>query len=365
MKVLLFLLLPITAFAKFEATTTVQVHPGMIAINPTANPGTLLTKNYMENEFETVVAPTTLRAALLSLQPDNAKKKPIPDEAVEKLRQKISAQPRRGTDFIEITATADTKKGALRLSNAVAEAYMNRRLETEKARATKALKALDAELLAQSEFVAEYRKELTHLIQKHGIPYFENDRGIPVGKTAGNMLQNARERLDQFEVKRDQLELQTKKLTELSDQELMTYAAGLDLPENKVSGHQKKFQEARNKKLALLEKGLELKHPEVLALDTEATKHKTNAQKELVSLKDKLNTKLALTNRQIERMNEMLKNKKKETIELSLIQSQYHQAKEDYEQSRAMLREMKIKQQEARVLLKLPRDPVTLHERAK
>lgn len=52
-------------------------------------------------------------------------------------------------------------------------------------------------------------------------------------------------------------------------------------------------------------------------------------------------------------------------IELSLKQAQYHQAKEAYEQSRTMLHELKIKQEEARVLLKMPRDPVTLHEAAK
>ena len=46
-------------------------------------------------------------------------------------------------------------------------------------------------------------------------------------------------------------------------------------------------------------------------------------------------------------------------------QHNYNQSKEDYEQSQVMFREMKIKQQEARVLLKMPRTPATLHERAK
>ena len=54
-----------------------------------------------------------------------------------------------------------------------------------------------------------------------------------------------------------------------------------------------------------------------------------------------------------------------ETVELSLKQHNYNQAKEDYEQTRDMLREMKIKQQEARLLLKMPKTPVTIHERAK
>ena len=38
---------------------------------------------------------------------------------------------------------------------------------------------------------------------------------------------------------------------------------------------------------------------------------------------------------------------------------------EDYEQSRDMLREMKVKQQEARIRLKMPKTPITIHQRAK
>lgn len=52
-------------------------------------------------------------------------------------------------------------------------------------------------------------------------------------------------------------------------------------------------------------------------------------------------------------------------LQLDLKKSTFDQAREQFEQASAMLREMKIKQQEARVLLKMPRSPVTIHERAK
>jgi len=52
-------------------------------------------------------------------------------------------------------------------------------------------------------------------------------------------------------------------------------------------------------------------------------------------------------------------------VGISLIQHNFSQFMEAHEQSRDMLREMKIKQQEERVLLKMPRNPVTIHERAK
>jgi len=53
-----------------------------------------------------------------------------------------------------------------------------------------------------------------------------------------------------------------------------------------------------------------------------------------------------------------------DVIDLSIRQHIYIQAKETYEQSQAMLNEMKIKQQETRTLLKMPRTPVTIHKHA-
>jgi hypothetical protein len=52
------------------------------------------------------------------------------------------------------------------------------------------------------------------------------------------------------------------------------------------------------------------------------------------------------------------------TVDLSLRQNSYNQALETFTQSREMLREMKIKQDEARILLKVPFEPITIHQRA-
>ncbi len=51
--------------------------------------------------------------------------------------------------------------------------------------------------------------------------------------------------------------------------------------------------------------------------------------------------------------------------DLSFPLHNFQQAKNDYLQSRDMLRDMMIKHQEARLLFKIPRNPVTIHERAK
>lgn len=155
------------------------------------------------------------------------------------------------------------------------------------------------------------------------------------------------------------------KLAALRDDQLILFAAGLDLPESKITDDYLRYQKARTKKLALFDKGHQPTDWEVLAINQQIKQWDDKIHQELSELKTSLITKLALINRQVERMEKMLKEKENGSIDLSLRQSQYNQAKEQDEQTREMLREMKIRQQEARVLLKMPRKPVTLLEKAR
>ncbi|MGC6457347.1 MAG: GumC family protein [Akkermansiaceae bacterium] len=354
---------------KYESTSVVQVHPPMIAINPIgnglgSNPGSIMTRSYMENEFETIVAPETLKKAAEDIELETRWGKDM-QEVVEILTKIVGASPRRGTDFIEISVRHATPADAKAIADAVSNAYMTRRRSAEVNRAQKALKALDDELVAQSDLVQDNRKELTVLIQQYGIPYFEDDYSNPLGRTESKMLEIARQQLDNFKVQSDQIEISIKKLVDLSNDDLIHFAAGLDLPENQVTYYYTQYRDVKNKRLASMALGLGRKHPDIMAMDEQSKSLMEDAHKEVIALKANLQTKLELINRQVERMNKTVQEKTDGTIALSLKQSSYNQAKEAYEQSRAMLREMKIRQQEARVLLKMPRDPITLHEMPK
>ena len=55
---------------------------------------------------------------------------------------------------------------------------------------------------------------------------------------------------------------------------------------------------------------------------------------------------------------------KKDLLYDSQQQRDYNSRKDEYEQARELLRQMKIQQQEQRVLLKMPRTPITIHQAA-
>jgi len=272
--------------------------------------------------------------------------------------------PRRGTDFIEITVKHKSKPLAILVANTIAQTSVEHSQQISRNRAERALEALDDEITAQSVLVQDHRKELTILIQQYGIPINSSDNSSPLSITEKEMLENVGEKLPRFKERQTQTTIQIQKLTELSGEALIRYAAGLDLPENQVPYHYSQYLETKNQRLALIAEGLKTNHPNLLALDERAKNLMAEAHKEATSLKANLETKFDLISRQVKRLNEMLKTSEKDLIGLSLAQNQYNQAKEAYEQSRAMLRDMKIKQQEARVLLKRPHSPVTIHEYA-
>jgi capsular exopolysaccharide synthesis family protein len=355
---------------KYESTSVVQVHPSTIAITPfrgqsSVNPGSNMTAQYLQNEFETIIAPETLKKAAQMAQLP-AQWEMDMDAVVSMLEGIVETTPRRGTDFIEINVRHASASDAKDIAEAVAEAYIQRRKKNEEDRAKKALEALDNERRLQSDLVQDYRKELTVLIQQYGIPYFDGgSAGNRLGLSEQAMFQSARSKLATFETQADQIKIQIEKLVQLTSEELISYAAGLDLPQNQVTAYATQNRAAVDRMLDLSAQGIGQKHPDMVTMKQRAKGAMDKAHEEVVSLKEVLKTKLDLVEKQVLKMREMVDDRKEDAITLSLKQTNYTQAKEQYEQARGMLREMKFKHSEAEILLKMPRDPITLHETPK
>jgi len=351
---------------KYESTSVLQVHPSMITISPTghsgqAGLGTLMTRNYMENEFETINAPETMAEAAKALQLP-ARWSMDMDEVIKTLRAIVRTTPRRGTDFIEITVRHSKPEEAKEIAEELSKAYVSRRNREELERAEKGLSALDDELTLQGDLVQEQRRELTVLIQQYGIPYFDGRSANPVGATEEEMYRLSQKKLDDYETQRDQLTIQIQKLMNTPNEDIVRAAAGLDLPESQVTAYYSLYRDAMDQYDSIQAQGLGVSHPEVIAMKQRADSALEHARDEVITLKQVLDAKLLMVDRQVEKMGEIVDTKQDITLQLSLKQHSYNQAKEDYEQSRGMFREMKIKQQEARVLLKMPKTPITSHE---
>lgn len=198
-----------------------------------------MSSNYMESEYDISISEEALTIAANALSIDTDQK----SAALTLLKKRVKARPIRGTDYIEITAKDKDPAQAVKIANAVAEAYVQQRAALENSRAQRTLKALDEELDQQAQLVVDHRKDLETFMDHLKLSFPLDEKTFPL------------------------LE---------------------DTPSQP---------------------------------DTDS-------------------------------------------IQYAINQSTYLEEIESFTQSRAMLREMKIKQEEARILLKMPRNPVTIHQKA-
>lgn len=149
-----------------RATATVQVHPARFASNAIG-----MTRSYMENEYEIILAQETRRlaATLLGIEKNQQA------EAIQLMGENITTAPVRGTDFITITAKYPDPQQAAKIANAIAEAYAQRRSTAERDRAERAIAALDEELETQRELVATHKEKLVSLIQAYTPPLLDEN----------------------------------------------------------------------------------------------------------------------------------------------------------------------------------------------
>lgn len=148
-----------------RATTILQVHPSTIAHSTSG----VMTRGYMESEFETIASEETLAMAAESLN--------LNYEEFSTLKGKVTSEPLRGSDFIKITVKHQNADQAIKIANAIAEAYAQRRKKSEESRAAAAIEALDNETLSQEELVQKHLQEFRTAAQTNKITVTTNSFG--------------------------------------------------------------------------------------------------------------------------------------------------------------------------------------------
>lgn len=82
---------------------------------------------------------------------------PLPlEESVSYLREITSLNPRRGTDFLEITVKHESRRTAVAIANTIATMAVENSRQIYQDRAQRALKVLAEELAAQEEIFYFY-----------------------------------------------------------------------------------------------------------------------------------------------------------------------------------------------------------------
>lgn len=267
------------------------------------------------------------------------------------------------SDLITITAQHTSNNQAQQLIEFALESYATRRSQEDLSDINERIQALKNEILAQRKVIEEAQEFADANIVAVGIPDFRNAPYVEV--TEEEKLRRFQQRLTDFRSQRDQIKIEFQRLSTLKGDDLVLFAAGLDLPENQVTYYYTQYREVLNQRLLKLARGHAANHPEVIALDEKAADLLVTARLEATNLQENLKTKLEIYERQIERMAQMIDDRNsgrddERNAELHQRFNTHMEAQKELREAQATLKQFQFEQENLARFLKKPEPPVSL-----
>ncbi|MBK1831599.1 polysaccharide biosynthesis tyrosine autokinase [Verrucomicrobiaceae bacterium R5-34] len=347
---------------KYESSALVEVKP-INDVSPTmmqtAGTGPVMTRQFMNTQFEIIVAPSTLELAIDKKQLETRwgqDRKTV----LNTLRGIVQTNQRRGTDLIEISVRHRKKEDAQAVAEAVYQAYEQRRNDLEMGIRREQLKAIQVELQNKSDRVAEMRKRLMDIAEKVGVIWVESERG---GEMIGGQLELrnlAEKQLYEANREKEQLSFQINKLLTLDDDELVAVAA--ELPEVGFSDNYNQFVAAKRDLQVMLAQGLGPQHPDIKARKASIAELDSSLKKRAVNVRESLKYKLKLVEGRVEKMEEVLNDQQDRGTEKARSFQEFNLARKEYQTAQSIKDQMEVKYDLEKAKLVMPPTNIILHQ---
>jgi capsular exopolysaccharide synthesis family protein len=276
----------------------------------------------------------------------------------------VTTQNIRGTDLISIRVRHTNKLDAKDITEEVANAYKAYRMQIESRDAERGLLELNKAVRDQEDKVEDRRKVLAQIVRTKGIIYkgadsFYDRGGVDEDQGARDALQT----YQKLQQEKMQLESEISSLLKYDSDQLMVYAAGLELPDNIIRSLYPLYLEAKRLVDGMKINGLGDKHPTVLAEANRMSTMKRQLDEGVVNLRATLTAQLDLATERLKGVEGMKDSTREEAIKRGLDAQDYVDAKRDFETDQQLLQTMKIKQMGETISSKMPGESVEVHEK--
>jgi capsular exopolysaccharide synthesis family protein len=353
---------------KYESTAEIEVKPRSPGMSPLA--GDLgqssrmsqITPQFFGTEFEKIKSTNSLNKVIDSLELLN-KWSMDRESVIRVLKGIVNTQNIRGTDLITISVRHENKEDAKDITSEVANSYKAYRIEIETREADKGLAELNKAVRDQEDKVEERRKVLANIVRTKGIIYKGTDSFY--GQSGVDEDQGARSALEAFnrlEQEKMQLESQINSLLKYDSDQLMVYAAGLDLPDNIIKNMYPQYLEVTRHLDSLKISGLGGNHPTVLAAADQIKAMKRQLDDGVVNLRQTLAAQRDMVTDRLKNAEIMKDDSHEEAIKRGLDAQDYVDAKRDFETDQQLLQNLKLKQISESINRKMPDEGIVIHE---
>jgi succinoglycan biosynthesis transport protein ExoP len=353
---------------KYESQAVIEVKPRAAGISPLGlqlnelSGERAMTPQFFGTEFEKIKSRNSLEKVVQNLELVN-RWSVDKETAMAILKGIVGTQNIRGTDLISIQVRHTNKVDARDIADEVAQSYRQYRAEVESRDAENALQELNKAVRNQEDKVEERRKVLATIVRTKGIIYKGSDSFY--GQTGVDDDQGARSALEaynQLEQEKRKLESQIGSLLKYDSEQLMVYAAGLELPDNIIRNLYPQYLEAKRQLDGFRINGLGVKHPTVMAAVDQIENMKRQLDEGVVNLRATLTAQLDLASDRLKSVENMKDETREEAIKRGLDAQDYVDAKRDFETDQELLQTMRLKQMGETISSKMPPETVLMHD---
>lgn len=352
----------------YETKMVIEVKPRTNAVTRLTEAGKdassagQMTPMFFATEFEKIKSRNSLGKVVDNLeltQKWNVDK----ETAVNLLKKNVLTENINGTDLISIrvrNADAETSK---EICQEVGRAYKQYRMETETKQADQQLHALNKAIQDQEDKVEERRKVLAQIVRTKGIVYRGQDSIYNSNEVFEDQgAQSALDTYNKLQQDKLQLESQINSLLKYDNDQLLTYASGLDLPDNIVKNLYPKYEEKKRELETLKSSGLADNHPTVKTEEKQVDGMKRQLEEGAVNLRATLQAQLAMNTDRLKNVEIRKDNFREDAIKRGLGAQDYVDAKKDFESDQKQLQQMKLAQVEETIQNKIQPQSVEVHD---
>jgi capsular exopolysaccharide synthesis family protein len=316
---------------------------------------------FLATEFEVIKSQKTLDEAIQKLQLMDHWNTDL-ESVRRRLRGIVEAEGMRGTSLIVIKVRTNDSKDAKAIAEQVADSYAKRRNQLMEEQNSQVIDELQKAVKVQEDTVEDKRQALQTIIRTEGIIY--NPNGSGETRFGDNETADmAAKAYVETEQNRIQLESQIETLLNYDGAQLITYAAGLDLPDNLVKTLYPQFLEAKRTLEGMMSsEGLGERHPRVLAQRSVIDNMQKDLDHAVANLRGVLKAKLDLAKETLKRMGERKNSTKSDAIKQSIASASFEDAKKEFEQQQRILETLKTKAITEGIESTVTQKPTIIHE---
>jgi capsular exopolysaccharide synthesis family protein len=355
---------------RFESSAVIEIKPPTPQMPPLgpgmgeASGAGRVGNQFFGTEFEKIKSRNSLLKVVEGL--DLVTRWGVDSEvAYQILRGIVRTQNVRGTDLIQIRVRHQNREDARDVAAEVPRAYSAYRSEIESRTANALLNELRRAVRDQEEQVEERRKALATIVRTKGIIYTGEDsfyRGSGLDENLG--AQTSLSMFHQLEQEKVQLESQIESLERYNAEQLMVYAAGLNLPDNIVKSLYPQYLDLQLQIDSLITSGLGERHPNVMAHRERLEGLLRQLNEGVVSLRATLRANLDFTTDRLSRVEIMKEESRDQVIQRGLDAQDYVEAKKLFETDQALLQQMRLKLIGETITERMPQDSIIVHDDA-